>query len=94
MPEIADVVETLRTNVEAKQFVDVGSGASDLLGVSQAKLRNALFYLKNEGYEVYMVLAEHEEVEHRRTAVKVLAAPGTHYQDVNENKDMIKKVDA
>lgn len=91
--KIHEIVEVLRNAVAEKKFVDIGRGAGDRLGISMDKLRVAVAILKDEGYEVHMVLANQKNVspEHL-TAIKVLSAPGTSYKDVNDQKHLISPV--
>jgi len=91
--ELADVVETLRTGTTATSYLDVGFGASRLLGISQDRLRTALAILKEEGFAVYIVEAEHRDpAKELKATVKVLAPPGTSYRDIVENKQKISHI--
>lgn len=91
--EFAEVLETLRTETTDTSFLDVGVGASQRLGITQARLRTALAVLKEEGYVVYMTLAEPKGLSmDNKAAVKVLCPPGTAYADVVANKQHISPV--
>lgn len=91
--ERADVISStanqLRDAVESKQFLDVGKGTENHMGVSPDRLRTAIAVLKEEGYTIHYVKVPQLGTGNY-TSVKVLAPPDTSYLDVVNNQDKIK----
>lgn len=81
----------LRDQVNAKGFVDVGTGVEHHVGVSRTKLDSAIAQLREEGYELHTVQVDQLGTKNK-TLIKVLAPPGTTYRDVASQKDKIKQV--
>lgn len=70
----------LKREVEAKQFIDIGAGVENHLGLSKEKLAAAVALLKEEGYTVHTVQVDQAGTSNK-TNVKVLGPPGTTYRD-------------
>lgn len=91
-----DVLQTtadmLREQVEKKQYIDVGRGVENQLGVSNTKLGTAVAILKEEGYEVHPVKIPQLGTG-KFTELKVLAPPGTTQKDVWLNRSKIKQIE-
>lgn len=83
--------EMLKTQVEAKHFVDVGSNTHFQLGVSETKLRAAVSKLKDEGYEVHNIKIEQLGTGHP-TEYKILARPGTTQKEVWLNRTNVQQI--
>lgn len=93
----AQIAENTRTvlakSVEERQYVDIGAGVEHQLGVSSTVFKNAVSKLKDEGYTVHFLKVEQVGTG-EKTSMKVLAAPGTPWSDVNQNKDKIALINA
>jgi len=97
---LTSVSNKLREEVDAKTYVDVGSGTerlinigdgvSNKIGVSPEKLNSAVAMLREEGYVTHTVPIRTAAGHDTRT--KVLAPPGTTWADVAKNKDKIQTV--
>lgn len=85
--------EMLKGEVDAKTYVDVGSGVESHLGISKEKLNTALSVLKAQGYEVHKVKVQQIGTGFD-TELKVLAPPGTTQKDVFLNRNNIKQIQA
>ena len=83
--------EMLRTQVEKKGYIDIGSGVAEQRGLTETKLRTAVAMLKAEGYEVHNVQVDQLGTGNK-TLVKVLAPHGTTYRDIASNKDKIQQI--
>lgn len=79
----------LRDQVNKYEYIDVGSGVENHIGISQTKLSTALAVLKEEGYRVHTVQTP-QMGTNKKTLVKVLTLPGREYRDVNANRDKIR----
>lgn len=80
--------DVLKKSVDEQDFIDVGAGVEHYLGISGTRLKTALEYLKNEGYQVYNIPVEQPGTG-KDTTVKVLAKPGIEWKDVAQNKENI-----
>lgn len=88
--KILDVTASmLKTAIDEKKYIDVGSGVEQQLAVSATKLSNAVKLLIGEGYSFHHIKVEQVGTG-KLTTMKVLAGPGVPWKEVNENKDQIK----
>jgi hypothetical protein len=85
--------EMLKEKVKDGDFVDIGKGVENELGMSKTKLANAVAKLQEEGYVVKNVQTDTGVIGHK-TTVKVLALPGTTYAMINAAKERIKSIGA
>lgn len=97
---LTSTANMLRTQVDAKGMIDVGSGVEAFtgtgvngVGVSSTRLATAVAMLKEEGYEVHTVKVPQLGTG-QDTTVKVLAKPGTTQRDVFLNRDKIQLIGA
>lgn len=81
----------LKDEVGEKKYIDIGSGVENHLGISDTKLKTAVAILQEEGYEV-RYLKVRQVGTGKETTVKVLAAPGTSYSEVSQNRDKIAQI--
>ena len=84
--------EILKKELEEKGMLDVGAGVERELGVSQNTLKEALFILETEGYNVYGVGIPQVTNPGKQTNTPVLTKPDTTYRDVYQNMGDIKSV--
>ena len=86
---IQTTADILRKNVDKDNYIDVGAGVEQYLGVSRTKLNTAVAALEEEGYVKQKIQVEQVGTGNK-TYVLVLAKPGTTYKDVVANKDAIR----
>ena len=79
----------LREQLETKKMIDITSGVEkDLdicagLNVSKDRLKEAVYILQKEGYEVYSGgIPQQPGVQGQQTTQKVLCVPGTQHKDI------------
>lgn len=84
--------DILKKELEEKGMLDVGAGVERELGVSQNTLKEALFILETEGYNVYGVGIPQVTNPGKQTNTPVLTKPDTTYRDVYQNMGDIKSV--
>lgn len=88
----ADVLQATRNMVKARvdevDYVDVGLGNENLIGVSSDKLRTAVAMLKEEGYKMYYPKVLQQGTG-KETTMKVLGRPGAPRLDLRNNPDQI-----
>ncbi len=91
----ADVLQAtanmLRQQVEEKGYIDIGTAVERQLGISKEKLATAAAILKEEGYAIHTVQVDQLGTQNK-TAIKVLAPPGTEYRDIAANTGAIKSI--
>lgn len=85
--------DLLRDRVAKDKYIDIGTGAENLLGISQTKLSTAVAALETQGYKVHY-LKVRQLGTGQETTVKVLAAPGVPYSEVSKNRAQVKQVRA
>lgn len=72
----------LKEQVDKKGMIDVGKGVERELGISNEKMKEALYILEREGYEVFGAGVPQATNPGKQTNIKVLAPPGTEHKDV------------
>jgi hypothetical protein len=91
----ADVLQTtanmLKSQVDKKNYVDIGVGVEHHIGVSKTKLSIAVAMLQEQGYGIHYVKVEQLGTG-QQTTIKVLAKPDTPYAEVFKNRSMIRQI--
>lgn len=88
------IANTLKTHMDGGNYLDIGAGTENHLGISKEKLNIAVARLKEEGYEVHSIKVPQPGNTDKKTTYKVLVPPGTQYVDLVRNTDRIKTVAA
>lgn len=83
------VADELKKAVDAKGYIDVGSGSNQMLGVTPNALDTALERLKAEGYEVQNIYLPQLGSNLQKTTMRVLAKPGSTVTDIWNNRQNI-----
>lgn len=81
--------DMIKREVDAKRYVDIGSGVENYINVSKEKLNASVAILREQGYEVHTVPVTQLGTG-LDTRTKVLALPGTTWGDVRKNQDKIQ----
>lgn len=81
----------LKSAVDERKFIDIGSGVEYHLGVSRQKLDSAVAVLKDQGYEVHTVKIDQLGTGHQ-TEFKVLVPPGVTQKELWVNRNKIAQV--
>ena len=82
--------DTLKEQVDRLGPIDISTGAETQLGVSKAKLKQAVKILEDEGYEVYTGRNEQITNQGKFTTVTALCPPGTGH--MNKNGKLVSDV--
>lgn len=85
--------DMLKGRVDKDKYIDVGTGAEHLLGVSQTKLSTAVAALETQGYKIHY-LKVRQLGTGKDTTIKVLAGPGVTYSEVSKNRAKVQQVRA
>lgn len=83
----------LKERVAKDKYIDIGTGAENLLGISQTKLSTAVAALETQGYKVHY-LKVRQLGTGKETTIKVLAGPGVSYSEVSKNRAQVQQVRA
>lgn len=81
----------LEEEVLAKEYVDVGDGVEQYLGVSPTRLKTATTMLEERGYQVHKIYVPQAQGQNS-TATLVLTLPENDYGKTYENMDKIQQV--
>jgi hypothetical protein len=82
----------LKDEVDRKQYIDIGEGVENHLGISKEKLRASVDVLKQQGYVVEKVKIPQLGTKHE-TELKVLCPPGTTQHDLFMNRYEVQQLD-
>lgn len=81
--------DVLKEAVDSRNYIDVGAGVEQYLGISGTRLKNAIQYLQNDGYVLFNNVKFEQLGTGKDTTLKVLCKPGTEFKDVVANKGKI-----
>lgn len=90
----ADEIKRL---IEEKGPIDIGAGAAEELsdslkiGITETRLKEALYILEEEGYVIDNVKAQTTNPG-QKTTIKVIAAPGTDISEIRKDLDKIQSI--
>lgn len=85
------IADMLRKNVDAKGYVDIGSGVENQLQLSRTRLDTAVAMLKADGYQVHRFKGDQLGTKFQ-TEYKVLAKPGTTQRDAWMNRNNLQQI--
>lgn len=72
----------IKDQIDSKGIIDISSGVEAELGISRVKLNEALYMLKEQGYEIYNRRVPQATNPGMFTTMKVICPPGTEYKDI------------
>lgn len=82
--------QRLKEQVENKQYLDIGTGTENHVGVPRDKLNQAIVLLQNDGYKVHYLKVPQLGTG-KDTNMKVLSKPGVPYSEVYKNRADVKQ---
>lgn len=82
MNQARKTADFLKSKIDEKGMVDVGTGVEKELNVSKEKLNQALYILELEGYPVYGGGVPQITNKGKQTNIKVACPPGTEHKDI------------
>lgn len=88
---LTSTADMLRKEVEDKKYIDVGVGVENHIGVSKERLNTAVAMLREEGYPVHSIKVQQIGTG-KDTELKILAAPGTTWKEVQQNRAAIQQI--
>ncbi len=82
MNQAKTTADFLKTMIDEKGMIDVGTGVERELGISREKLNQALYILEMEGYPVYGGGVPQVTNPGKQTNIKVICPPGTEHREI------------
>lgn len=82
MNQASKTAEFLKKQISEKGMIDVGAGVERGLGISRERLKEALYILEMEGYEVYGGRVPQQTTPGKLTTLKMLCPPGTAHKEI------------
>ena len=82
MNQAKKTADFLKKQVDEKGMIDVGVGVERELGVSKEKMKQALYILEMEGYELYGGGVPQATNPGKQTNIQVLCPPGTEHKEI------------
>lgn len=74
--------DVLKKHVDEKGMIDVGTGVERELGISKEKMKEALYMLEREGYNVYGGGVPQATNPGKQTNLSVLCKPGIEHKEI------------
>lgn len=91
MNQAKATAEFLKKQIAEKGMIDVGTGVEKELGISKEKMKEAIYILEMEGYQVFVGGVPQVTNPGRQTNIKVLCPPGTKHKEIY-NFENVKSV--
>lgn len=93
MLQAKQTAEFLKTQIDIKGMIDVGTGVERELNITKEKLNQALYILEMEGYPVYGGGVPQVTNPGKQTNIKVVCPPGTEHKEIYnfENVHSVKE---
>lgn len=91
MNQAKATAEFLKKQIAEKGMIDVGTGVEKELGISKEKMKEAIYILEMEGYQVFVGGVPQVTNPGRQTNIKVLCPPGTEHKEIY-NFENVKSV--
>lgn len=88
MEQAKATAELLKQQVAEKKYIDVGDEAEKYLGVSRARLDEALYMLEMEGYQINNRYIEQRTNKGKNITYKTLCPPDTDFEDFRNTYDI------
>jgi predicted transcriptional regulator len=88
MNQAKKTAEFLKSQVDEKGMIQVGVGVERELGISREKMREALYILEMDGYEVYGGGIPQVTNPGKQSNMQVLCPPGTEHSDIYKFEDI------
>lgn len=87
------VAEILKEQVEAKKYLDIGTGVEHQLGVSKTMLDTSVAMLEEQGYKKQYLKVKQATNFNQETTIKVLTKADVSYNELRENRDKVRSID-
>lgn len=88
MEAARNTAEFIKKEVDKQRIVDIGAGVEKELNISRTMFDQAVYMLKQQGYEEYAGRINQVTNSGKKTTVKVLAVPGTEHKEMFNTEDI------
>lgn len=88
----ANTAQALKEGLNSGGYLQIGSGVEARLGVNKTTFDTAVALLQEEGYQVHTIKVRQLGTD-KFTNLKVLALPGTPFEEVSRNREQIHVID-
>lgn len=82
MKQATETANFIKSKIEEKGMIDVGTGVERELNISKEKLNQALYILEREGYPVYKGGIPQATNPGQQTNQRVICPPGTQHKEI------------
>lgn len=82
MNEAKKTADFIKSQIESKGMIDIGTGVERELNISKERLNQALALLEADGYPVYGGRVSQATNPGQKTTIKVICPPGTEHKDI------------
>ena len=82
MNQAKNTAEFIKKQIDEKGMIDVGADVNRELGISDTKMKEALYILQREGYPVYSGRVPQTNNPGKQTTQKVICPPGTEHKEI------------
>lgn len=89
--QLQTISTMLKDHVDRKRFVDIGSGVSNQLGITDTKLNTAVAILKEQGYKVHR-LKSPQVGTGLDTEYKILGTPDSEQREIFLDRSKIQQI--
>ena len=83
-----NTADFIKKQVDEQKMVDIGAGVEKEINVSRTMFDQAVYMLKQQGYEEYAGRIDQVTNPGKKTTVKVLAVPGTEHKEMFNTEDI------
>ena len=89
---VMNIADMLKREVDAKKYIDVGTGVETLIGITDNKKKLAVAMLKQEGYQIFYHKVPQIGNPGKFTTMQVLVGPGVTYKEFFKERDQIQQI--
>lgn len=87
-----NIADILKKELETKDMIDVGAGVERDLGITETQMKEALYILELQGYNIYGYGNPQVTNTGKQTNIMVLCNPDVEYKDVYAHPEDIKTI--
>ena len=93
MNEARNTANFIKEQVDKKGMIDVGAEVNRELGISEEKMKQALYLLQREGYPVYGGGVPQATNPGKQTNLRVICPPGTEHKEIYNSENVHSLMD-
>ena len=93
MKQAFETANFIKEQVDKKGMIDVGAEVNRELGISEEKMKQALYLLQREGYPVYGGGVPQATNPGKQTNLRVICPPGTEHKEIYNSENVHSLMD-